>query len=75
MSASMQSINLIRSMSLSKQSTNDIGNREKEETKLYLGSLGKVAPQKHEIMIKKTMIGSVGMDAHPLNHQVNEHEN
>jgi hypothetical protein len=40
-------------MSLSKQSTNDIGNTEKEEIKLYLGSLGKVAPQNNEIMIQK----------------------
>jgi hypothetical protein len=30
-------------LSSNNQATNDIGNREKEETKLYLGNLGKVA--------------------------------
>lgn len=33
-------------MGLSKQSADDVGNREKEETKVYIGSLGKVAPKK-----------------------------
>jgi hypothetical protein len=32
-------------MTMSKQLTNAMGNREKEEIKLYLDSLGKVAPQ------------------------------
>ena len=34
------------------QLTTVISNREKEETKLHLGSLGKVAPQNHKIMIQ-----------------------
>jgi len=42
---SMLAINLRRSMSLCKQPTNAIGNREKEETKLNIGNLGKVASQ------------------------------
>jgi len=38
-----------RSVSVSNQVIDDIGNREKKETKLNLGDLGKVAPNYNNV--------------------------